>query len=244
MTIYDRGESTAFREIDRWENGFGWLAHPNESGRRASHAIRGDDGIWLVDPLWAPGVAERIDDIGAVAGVVVCFNWHARDVDRFADHYDVPVFVPEWLDRVEERTRAPVVRFAETVGDSGFEVRRYEPVPGWSEAFAYREADGTLYVPEALGTAPSYVVGDERIGAGIVPRLVPPRTHLGDLEPERILVGHGAGIGFTDGPPEPGPMDAARALEHALAVSRRRLPRALRANGAVQFRSMLSAVTG
>lgn len=236
MVIYDRGGAGDVELVDRWADGFGWIAHPRERGTRASHAVRGEDGLWLLDPLWAPGVTERIDDLDAVAGVAVCFNWHARDADRFARRYGVPVSVPDWpgMDRVEARLDAPVERFAtgDGLGGSAFDVRRCEPMPGWSEAICYREADGTLYVPESLATAPTYTVGDERLGAGVIRRLDPPRALLRDCEPDRVLVGHGTGV--TD--------DATRALEHALAVSRRRFPRALRENGPAQLRALVAAV--
>ncbi|WP_049922220.1 hypothetical protein [Halopiger djelfimassiliensis] len=234
--IYDRRDAREFEPIDRRPDGFGWVAHPHETAVRASHAVRCDDGVWIVDPLWAPGVTDRIDELGAVAGVVVCFNWHGRDADRFARHYDVPVFVPDWngMSRVVSRIDAPIERFADRFGEgeSGFELIRCEPMAGWSEAMAYRESDGTLYVPESLATAPTYTVGDERLGAGVLRRLDPPRDQLWPLEPDRVLVGHGAGV-----------MDeATRALEDALAGSRRRLPRALLRNGGAQMRALFAAV--
>ncbi|WP_049928206.1 hypothetical protein [Halopiger goleimassiliensis] len=234
MTIYERGRSRDLAVIDEWEGGFGWLAHPHEHGRRASHAVDGPGGIWLLDPLWTPDAVETIDDRGDVAGVAVCFNWHARDADRFASRYDVPVTIPAWsgMDRAVDRLEAPVERVTGGLGESGFELRRCEPMPGWSEAFCYRERDDTLYVPESLATAPGYTVGDERLGTGVLRRLQPPRAHLRDLEPDRVLVGHGAGV----------LEDATRALEHALAVSRRRFPRALREHGVEQARALLAAM--
>ncbi|RQH01762.1 hypothetical protein [Natrarchaeobius oligotrophus] len=236
MVIYDRTDAAGFEPTDRWADGFGWIAHPGERAKRASHAVRCDDGVWLVDPLWAPDVDDRIDELGTVAGVLVCFNWHARDADRFARRYDVPVSVPDWpgMDRVEARLEASVERFADRpgTGDAGLELRRCEPMPGWSEAMLYREADATLYVPESLATAPTYTVGDERLGTGVIRRVNPPRDRLADLEPERVLVGHGEGV-FDE---------ATRALEYALAVSRRRLPRAVVENGPSQVRALFAAM--
>jgi hypothetical protein len=100
-----------------------------------------------------------------VTGVVVLSNYHARDADTFAARYDVPVFLPQWLSRVAEQIESPSEYVVENIGTSGFEIRRCAPFPGWDEAIAYREADGTLYVPDVLGTAPLFTVGEERLGA-------------------------------------------------------------------------------
>lgn len=101
-----------------------------------------------------------------------------------------------------------------------------------AEAIAYREADGTLVVPESMGTAPAYTVGDERLGLAVLRRLSPPRSLFEDVDPERVLVGHGAGVCE----------DAAAALTDALENGRRRFPRALVENGPTQLRSLRAAL--
>lgn len=238
VTTYDRGDPTDCEVIDRWPGGVGWLAHPGEDGRRASHAVVGEEGgVWVIDPLDAPGVDEVLATLGEVAGVVVCSNYHVRDAAALAARHDVSVHVPRWLSRATDRLRASTreastVRVDGVVGSSGLRVRRCAPLPGWSEAVARRESDGTLYVPDVLGTAPLFTVGDERLGTYLLCRLSPPRDVLGGLSPERVLVGHGTGV--LD--------DAAAALDDALAGARRRLPAALRANGRGQLRALVDAL--
>jgi hypothetical protein len=231
MSMYARSESIECRPIDRFDGGVGWLAHPEEGGQRASHAIRGDDGVWLIDPLDAPGVDDLLAEVGEVAGVAVLSAYHARDADIFAERYGV-VHVPRWMDRAAERIDAPVERFAWSLGDSGFAVQRYAPFPGWQEAIAYRESDRTLYVPDSLGTASLFTVGTERLGVYLLCRPFPPRSLLCDLEPERILVGHGEGI-FED---------ATTALSDALDGARQRFPKALLASGWTQLRAGVAAL--
>lgn len=51
MPIFDRSASRGIKMIDRGADGVGWMAHPEEDAQRASHAIRGDDGVWVFDPL-------------------------------------------------------------------------------------------------------------------------------------------------------------------------------------------------
>jgi hypothetical protein len=68
-------------------------------------------------------------------------------------------------------------------------------------------------VAEAVGTAEYYLASSERLGVHPALRLFPPRR-LGRFDPERVLVGHGAGI--LD--------DAAAALSDALDGARARAP--------------------
>ncbi|MFB6183934.1 MAG: hypothetical protein ABEI96_05210 [Haloarculaceae archaeon] len=230
--MYDRGEPDDPQFLDRWDGGVGWIAHPDEGSRRASYAVRADDGVWLFDPLDAPGVDDRVTTLGDVAGVAVCSNWHARDAGAFARRYDVAVHVPAWMTRVADRVDAPVERYREVPGNSGFRVRRVDPLPGWREGVAYREADGTLYAPDVLTALPDATVGDERVGLALPCRLFPPREQLCDCDPERILVGHGSGV-FRD---------ADDALANVLDGARWRVPRALVRQGPTQVRGILGAV--
>ncbi|QZP39627.1 hypothetical protein [Halobaculum magnesiiphilum] len=233
MSMYERGAPEEPLITDRWSGGVGWLAHPDETGLRASHAFVGDEGgVWLIDPLDAPGIDDELATLGEVAGVVVLSNYHARDADTFAARHEVPVFVPRWLSRVAEQIERPTEFVVDEFGSSGFKLRRCAPFPGWDEAIAYREADGTLYIPDVLGTAPVFTVGDERLGMYLLCRLAPPRGEFEDLSPERILVGHGTGL-FADAP---------TALNSALAGARRQFPTALLQNGWVQLRALTAAL--
>lgn len=234
MPVYDRSDPDRLRIVDRWdvENsaGFGWFAHPDEFGRRTSHAVRGPDGVWLFDPLDAPGIDEHLADLGDVAGVAVLSDYHARDAAAFARRNDVPVTVPSWLSRVTERVDAPVEVVDGAV--AGFELRRLKPLRAWRECLAYREADGTLYVPDFLSTHPKFTVGDERLGLPTGSRLFPPREQFADVDPERIILGHGEGL--FDGPAE--------ALADTIANARKRFPRALVSNPRAELRAMLGAL--
>ncbi|WP_435359440.1 hypothetical protein [Haloarchaeobius sp. DFWS5] len=238
MPVYDRGGATEFEVIDEWEAGVGWVAHPDEEGRRASHAIHGENGdVWLFDPLDAPGVESLYDELGPVAGVAVFSDWHTRDAAVFASRHDVPVFVPSWLDRVADKLHAAdesvdVVRYDRDLGTSGFEVRRVDPFPGWHEAVAYRDSDETLYAADVLGTVMGSTVGDERVGFFLLLRPAPPVAPFVDRHPERILVGHGAGV-FDD---------ATAALTDAVTGARRRFPRTLANYGVTQFRGLVGAL--
>lgn len=213
--------------VDEWHGGLGWITHPDERTRRTSHAVMGRDGVWLFDPLDAPGVDRLVTSLGDVVGVAVLSAGHGRDAATFADRFEVPVSVPAWIDDI---TTPPGVRRAavtETLGDSGFALRPTTSRATGPEAIAWRETDSTLYTPDLLSTLPLYRVGDERIAPSLLTRLRPIRAIAADLDPDRIICGHGTGV-FDD---------ASGALHDALSAAHRGFPRALFETGPEQVRA-------
>ncbi|WP_248518291.1 hypothetical protein [Salinarchaeum laminariae] len=219
--------ATTLEAVGSFDGGATWLAYPDEVMARASHVLfdPGDgadegaesatDDLWLVDPVDTDDLDEWLAERGTVAGVVILLDRHKRDAARIAARHDVPVHVPEQFADVREELSAPTTLLGDELGDTG-----YRPVPVvnrsfWHEVALYRERDGTLIVPEAVGTAEYFCVGGERLGVHPALRLFPPRSALGNLDPERVLVGHGAPV-LEDG---------TAALREALAASRRGAPR-------------------
>jgi len=214
-----KGDGQArLREVDRWEGGVGWIAYPEEGMQRASHALAADGDVWIVDPVDAPGVDDLVTEFGTVTGVVIGLDRHKRDAEKLARRHDVPVYLPKWMSGVAEDLDAPVELFTRDLGSGAFRAIRVvdSSFPPWKEVALYRERDGTLLVPEAVGTADFFCAPGERLGVHPMLRPFPPRRALSGLSPERVLVGHGAGV--TD--------DANRALRDALANARRNLPAA------------------
>lgn len=211
-----KGGTPDLREIDRWDGGVGWIAYPDERMQRASHALAADGDVWVVDPVDAPGLDDLLAEFGEVAGVAVCLDRHERDADAIARRHDAPVYVPDWMTGVADSLDAPVERFGREFGESGYRALtiRDASLPPWQEIGLYNEASGTLLVPEALGTAPFVRAEDERLGVHPLLRLTPPRHALGELSPERVLVGHGEGV----------TTDATPALRAALDGAMRRAP--------------------
>ncbi|WP_226480150.1 hypothetical protein [Natrinema amylolyticum] len=207
--------ATDYREIDRFDGGVGWIAHPEEQMQRASHALEVDGEVWVVDPVDAEGIDDLFAEFGDVAGVVVGLDRHKRDAAAIADRHDVPVYLPDWFTGVTEEIDAAVARFDDELSDTGIRAITVVDSRFWQEIALYNPADGTLVVPETVGTADFFLAGDERLGVHPMLRLKPPRTALRGVAPERVLVGHGAGV--MDG--------AARVLEDALSRSRKRAPR-------------------
>jgi len=225
--MYDRTNSDGARVVCEFDGGLTWVAHPDEGGLRASHALQGADGLWLFDPLDAPNLDDLLAGLGPVAGVAVCSSWHARNAGRVATRHGVAVHAPAWMRRVESRVDAPVRRYTLSPGDSDFETIPCRPFPLWDEVFVHDEDSGTLVVPDSMATTELALLGNERLGLQWFRRPQPPEQLRG-LEPTRILVGHGTPV--TE--------DAPAALETALDGARRQFPRALLENGPESVRSL------
>lgn len=208
-----KGGDAPMRVIDEWDDGAGWIAHPDEAMERASHALAVDGDVWVVDPVDADGVDDLLANLGDVVGVVVALDRHKRDCDAVAKRHDVPIYVPDWMSGVAGEFDADVERFGRSLGDSGYRsiTVRDTGLPQWQELGLYNEDVGTLLVSESVGTADFFRAAGERLGVHPALRLFPPRRTLGGLSPERIRVGHGEGVSE----------DAAGALQQALADSRR-----------------------
>ncbi|WP_123533835.1 hypothetical protein [Halosimplex salinum] len=214
MPMKATGSASSWREIDQWDGGTGWIAYPEEAMQRASHALVEGDDVWLVDPVDVSGLDDMLADHGSVRGVVTLLDRHKRDAAAIARRHDVSVFVPEWMDDVRSDLNAPVEYVRRGLPDTGYDLHKLVDNPFWKEGFLYDEDARTLVVAEALGTTPYFLTSEERLGVHPALRLKPPKT-LGRFAPERVLVGHGAGV-FDDAP---------GALADALDGSRRRTPR-------------------
>ncbi|ELY67434.1 hypothetical protein [Natrinema versiforme] len=207
--------ATDVREIDRFDGGVGWIAHPDEQMQRASHALEIDGEVWVIDPVDAEGIDDLLAEFGNVAGVVVGLDRHKRDAAAIADRHDVPVYLPEFFEGVTGDIDAAVARFDDELSDTGLRAITLIDNRFWQEVALYNPADGTLVVPESVGTVDYFLAGDEELGVHPALRLKPPRAALRGVAPERVLVGHGPGV-----------MDnGSRVLETALAGSRKRAPR-------------------
>ncbi|WP_435347377.1 hypothetical protein [Haloarchaeobius sp. HRN-SO-5] len=215
-------------DVHRWSGGLTWIAHPDETMHRASHALAvGPDGapvvgrdppsdaaVWLVEPIHVDGLDELLAELGTVAGVVVLAGLHRRDNTTIADRHDVPVYLPGTVAGLRRRIDAPVEVFEGRLPGTTYRaVPVLDGVP-WSEAVLYDEGTGTLVATEVLVTSDRATGRGEPLSVGPYARLQPPRAELGDLHVERVLVGHGAPL--CD--------DARSALDHALARSFRGIP--------------------
>lgn len=214
MPMKGSGDGSSWREIDQWDGGTGWIAYPAETMQRASHALVEDGDVWLVDPVDVEGLDDLLADYGSVRGVVTLLDRHKRDTEAIARRHEVPVFVPEWMDNVRRDLSAPVEPIRRELPESGYDLHRLVDNPVWKEGFLYDEDAETLVVAEAVGTTSYFRTSDERLGVHPALRMKPP-TALNRFAPERVLVGHGAGV-FED---------AANALAYALDGARRRTPR-------------------
>ena len=225
---------TGYEEGLRWANGVEWLVHPEETMERASTALATDGGVYLVDPLDAPGIDELVVEFGAVTGIVLLSVHHTRDAEAFARRHDVPVYVrADVPDDARPDLSVPTesVAVGETLGDYEFREVATGTALGapWYE-YALWNGD-TLRVGESVGTADYMRVEDEPLGVMTMRRRHPP-TALRGLEPERVLSGHGRGLDHH----------AAAALEAAIVNAEDDFLQALLANGVDQVRTVVAAL--
>jgi hypothetical protein len=220
----------SFVEIDAFGGGVGWLAHPDEVMERAGHALVDDGDVWVVDPVDAEGLDDRLEDLGRVRGVVVLYNYHRRDASAIATRHDVPVLLPAGMTALaDDHVAAPVRRVEGRLGDSGYFLRPVTRNRVWQEWALF---DGeTLVVAESLGTADYFLAPGERLGVSLARRPVPPGEAFGDVDPARVLCGHGEGVAA----------DAAGELRRALEEARRTAPRMYLRHAPTLLRTVLSA---
>jgi hypothetical protein len=214
MPLKDDGRATDFRETDRWDGGIGWIAHPDETMQRASHALAVDGDVWLVDPVDCAGLDDLFAPFGDVAGVVVLLDRHKRDAAAIASRHDVSVYLPQPLRGVADDLNARTEVFGDTLADTGYRTVPVVDNPFWREVALYDSDSETLVIPEAVGTVDYYRTGTERLGVHPMLRALPPRDALGGLSVDRLLVGHGEGVS----------RDADSALDTALQNARRTAP--------------------
>jgi hypothetical protein len=183
---------------DEFEGGFGWTK-PGFLAR-TSHALEVDGAVLVFDPVDMPGIDERIRALGRAEAVVQLLGRHERDCAAFATRLRVPHLRMELDGAIG---RGQLIRLV------------WNRL--WKEVAFWEPERRVLVVGDALGSVGYFTAPGEPIGVHPALRLRPPRA-LGELDPEHILCGHGAGV---HGPA------ASPALREALATARRRLPRAL-----------------
>ncbi len=203
-------------EVDQWDGGVGWVAHPEEYLQRTSHAICGNDGVWLIDPIAGPGVEAIVDPLGQIEGVVVTLDRHRRDGETFASAHDVALHLSREPNEVADGFTCQIESLDRFSAATGFSVVQTVDLPGWREVALIDDTTKTLLVGDILGTAPYFSPRTEPLSVHPLLRLWPPRNALCDLSPERILVGHGPGV-MEHG---------TEALHDALNNARRGIPRA------------------
>jgi hypothetical protein len=179
---------------DEYTAGFGWIV--DEFMERCSHALVDDGRVWVIDPVEGDGVEERIRAAGTPAGVIQLLDRHNRDCAALAARLGVRHHM------VPHGSLGPFAFIA--VKDSS----------SWNEVALWWPERRVLVCADALGTAPYYRSGAERLAVHPLLRLRPPRRQLETFQPDVILCGHGQGV----------LEDADTALREALSTSLRRVP--------------------
>lgn len=179
--------------------GLTWVME--EANARASHALVSDGRVWVIDPVDDEAAIERVAQLGEPAAVLQLLDRHNRDCRAVADRLGIA------------HVRLPL-----ELRNTPFESIDVVDNRLWKERALWWKATQTLVVAEAIGTSPMFRPGPAGAGVHVGLRLNPPRKALGSYVPRHLLVGHGEPIHGQG---------AARALDEALARSRRDIPGAL-----------------
>lgn len=210
----NHGDSAELAIVGSFNGNMTWMAYPEETMERASHVLEDKGELWIIDPVDQSGLDEELSDRGEVKGVVVLLDRHKRDAAEIAKRFDVPVYVPAVMSDIETEIDAKTVQFTGELAETGYLSRVILDTPFWTEVALYHDQKRMLVIPEAVGTASYFLADSERLGVHPMLRMTPPRDALRNIDPERILVGHGRPI-LDNGE---------TALEEALAGSRRNAP--------------------
>jgi hypothetical protein len=188
------------RFCDETDWGFGWI----DAGRmqRTSHALLAAGRVWIVDPVEADGVDDRIRALGEAGGVIQLLDRHSRDCAAFAARLGVPHYV------------VPLGR----LDGVPFEFLLVRKGRFWKETALWWDEERVLCVADALGTIPPFCAPGEVLGIHPLLRPIPPRKRLGGVSPRHVLCGHGEGVHGDQ---------AESAFGEALSTARRRIPRML-----------------
>lgn len=193
-----------------------WIAHPEETMQRASHAAAFGDEVLLIDPLAVDDLDSVIAPVGEPTGIVVLFDRHTRDADRLAREYDIPIYLPEALTAsragLKGETRPVESVLPDHITPITLVANRF-----WLEVMLCDAEHERLFVPETLGTTRNFRAGDEPVGVHPMMRFRPPRSMLEDRDVDQLFVGHGQ------------PLDPVEQsdIETVLRRSRVRIPKAI-----------------
>ena len=129
--------------------------------QRTSHALPVDGRVWLVDPVDAPELEERVRALGEPAGVLQLLDRHERGCAAWA-----------------RRLGVPHLRAWESVGVAVRGAADSRPALV-ARGCAVGAGGATLVCADALGTVPFFRAPGERIGLHPLIRPFPPRALAG-----------------------------------------------------------------
>jgi hypothetical protein len=165
-------------QVDEHPFGVSWVI--DEPGARASHALKLDGQVYLIDPVEHPAALERIEVLGPVAAVVQLLDRHNRDCAAIAAKLGVAH-----------------LRMPEAIPNTPLETIRVVDLRRWREVALWWPRREVLVVAEALGTASIWTAGHGVVGLHPILRPLPPKA-LRAYRPAYLLAGHGPPIGGPD----------------------------------------------
>jgi len=183
-------------QVDEHPFGVSWVI--DEPAARASHALKVEGRVYIIDPVEHPAALERIEVLGPVAAVVQLLDRHNRDCAAIAAKLGVAH-----------------LRMPEAIPNTPLETIRVVDLRRWREVALWWPRREVLVVAEALGTSSIWTADHGVVGLHPILRPLPPKALRG-YRPAYLLSGHG--------PPVSGP-DARDGVEWAYDRARADIPR-------------------
>jgi glyoxylase-like metal-dependent hydrolase (beta-lactamase superfamily II) len=128
-----------------------WHLHDERTDLIGSaHAVRGEDGVVLVDPH--PLVPEAFESLGKIEAIALTTSSHQRSSWRLRRELGVPVHAPAAVREVEEE---PDVRYAEGDRLPGGLLAIFTPGAGTTQhSFLLEREGGILFTPDLFVRPP------------------------------------------------------------------------------------------
>src|SRR4051812_12848010 len=144
-------------QVDEHPFGISWVI--DEPGARASHALKVDGRVYIIDPVEHAAALERIEVLGPVAAVVQLLDRHNRDCAAIAAKLGVPH-----------------LRMPEAIPNTPLQAIRVVDLRRWREVALWWPRRDVLVVPEALGTSSIWTAGHGVVGLHPILRPLPPKA--------------------------------------------------------------------
>ncbi|ERG87867.1 MAG: hypothetical protein J07HX5_00008 [halophilic archaeon J07HX5] len=100
--------------------------------------------------------------------------------------------MPAWMELGQDKLEATAKPTGDELPGTDYNVYRLRKTDRWEEAILVNEAAETVFVPETIGSVPSFRAAGNRLG--VHPAIEEPPDRLAEFDPTRVLVGHGEGV--------------------------------------------------
>jgi len=133
--------------------------------------------LWLVDPIDAAELDDRLGGFPQVAGVVVLSQYHRRHAAALARHFNVSVYLPEAIAGLRREIEAATEVIGHRLLHTELEVISVRSWLGWWEAALYDPISRTFVVAESIVAHAAGTGSGERVAVSRMSDFGRPGAH-------------------------------------------------------------------